>query len=68
MHAVYMKSVRSPGFSRQNRYKLKYNTDYTNVFSQIDESEEDDCYEQDSFCVDEEECDYEGSLVQFYTV
>ncbi|XP_010184286.1 PREDICTED: Fanconi anemia group M protein, partial [Mesitornis unicolor] len=52
MKGVYLKSVRSPALG--NRYKMVHREfNNMNVFSQI--PEQDEAYEEDSFCVGEEE-------------
>ncbi|XP_033013608.1 Fanconi anemia group M protein isoform X2 [Lacerta agilis] len=51
MHAVYLKSVRSPAVG--NRYKMHKGCNSVAVFSQVPEQEE--SYLADSFCVEEEE-------------
>nr|XP_034991434.1 Fanconi anemia group M protein isoform X1 [Zootoca vivipara] len=51
MHAVYLKSVRSPAVG--NRYKMQKGCNSVAVFSQV--PEQDESYLADSFCVEEEE-------------
>ncbi|CAI5764915.1 Fanconi anemia group M protein isoform X1 [Podarcis lilfordi] len=51
MHAVYLKSVRSPAVG--NRYKMQKGCNSVAVFSQV--PEQDESYLADSFCVEEVE-------------
>ncbi|KAK7103442.1 hypothetical protein V1264_018337 [Littorina saxatilis] len=59
MQAVYMKSVRSPGHrggKHGGRFRLQYNHNAINVYSQLPNHEEEDSqYQEDSFCVGSDE-------------
>lgn len=59
MHAIYMRSTKSPGTSHAGleRYRAKYNTaSRFEVFSQVHEDEEfDEDYEKDSFCIGDDD-------------
>ncbi|XP_052770276.1 Fanconi anemia group M protein-like [Mya arenaria] len=59
IHALYLKSVRSP-VGGEGKFKLQYNHRNVDVFSQAPPQEESH-YMEDSFCVDEE-CDDEWML------
>ena len=58
MRAIYLQSVRSPQLlGVQGRFKLRFNQNAAamDVFSQVpQEGDEDDEYEEDSFCVGSE--------------
>ncbi|XP_073433877.1 Fanconi anemia group M protein isoform X2 [Dendrobates tinctorius] len=58
MQGVYLKSVRSPAAG--NRFKMVHKRHSMAVFSQI--PEQDACYMEDSFCVDDEEDEEEKSV------
>lgn len=60
MHAVYLKSVRSP-ISIPNRFKLQYKHRDIDVFSQAPQEEDESQYMEDSFCVGEDFEDYDGT-------
>ncbi|KAL5008399.1 hypothetical protein ScPMuIL_013980 [Solemya velum] len=60
MHAVYLKSVRSP-ISIPNRFKLQYRHRDIDVFSQPPQEEDESQYMEDSFCVDDDFEDSEGT-------
>ena len=65
MHAVYMKSVRSPHMAHiPSRFKLQYDYDrHLDVFSQAPaEDEGESRYEEDSFCVNSDYMDEESGL------
>ncbi|ESO87654.1 hypothetical protein LOTGIDRAFT_166235 [Lottia gigantea] len=58
MQAMYLKSVRSP--INKGRYRLQYNYQHHDVYSQVPNQDENSEYLEDSFCVDN---DYEDSLI-----
>lgn len=54
MHAIYMRSVISPG-RRTGKFKLKYHHNPNiDVFSQVQDPFEASEYQEDSFCVGDE--------------
>ena len=66
MHAMYLRSVRSPLLAR-GRFKLNAAEarDDVNVFSQTVRESEDDEYEEDSFCVASSQIDQSGAFLSF---
>lgn len=59
MHAVYMRSMRSPSPPLGGRNRLQYDYPNMDVFSQAPEPDNTE-YLQDSFCVDGEDEEEDG--------
>ena len=68
MHAVYMRSIKSPegaSFQMPERYRLKHNPNLS-VFSQLpDDPEGDSCYMEDSFVVGSDHEFGDSGKIQF---
>ena len=69
MQAVYLRSVQvSPQLERLQRYREKYKSGggaREDIYSQVNEEEEDE-YEEDSFCVGEESGEEGGKIFWYF--